>query len=161
MSEVFERASVSLILADYAVVDQLGKLQLVGGGLQIIGRDHAQGVSAAFALVVTMEFPPEVFNEQYAVEVVLEDVNGAPVDSSLLRTASRVQLGEWTMTFYREEYADHGRPYGGRVGGEIGHQRPQPPRPVRPAPPARPGRRPADQWADQPATPARQQGETS
>jgi len=56
-------------------------------------------------------------------------VNGAPVVSSVLRTASRVQLGEWTMSFYREEYADHGRPYGGRIGGELGHQRPQPPRP--------------------------------
>lgn len=58
-------------------------------------------------------------------------VNGAPVDTSVLRTASRVQLGEWTMSFYREEYADHGRPYGGRVGGELGHQRAQPPRPPR------------------------------
>ena len=50
---------------------------------------------------------------------------------ALLRTASRLQLGEWTMSFYREEYADHGRPYGGRVGGEIGHQRPQPSRGAR------------------------------
>ena len=41
---------------------------------------------------------------------------------------TRLQLGDWTMSFYREEYADHGRPYGGRVGGEIGHQRPQPAR---------------------------------
>jgi hypothetical protein len=57
-------------------------------------------------------------------------VNGAPVDRSVLRTASRVQLGEWTMSFYREEYADHGRPHGGRVGGELGHQRAQPPRPT-------------------------------
>ena len=40
MSEVFEQASVSLILADFAVADQLGKLQMVGGGLQLIGRDH-------------------------------------------------------------------------------------------------------------------------
>jgi hypothetical protein len=56
-------------------------------------------------------------------------VNGAPVVTSVLRTASRLQLGEWTLSFYREEYADHGRPYGGRVGGELGHQRPQPPRP--------------------------------
>jgi len=56
-------------------------------------------------------------------------VNGAPVASSVLRTASRVQLGDWTMSFYREEYADHGRPYGGRIGGELGHQRAQPPRP--------------------------------
>ena len=53
-------------------------------------------------------------------------VNGERVDRKLLRTASRVQVGPWTMTFYREEYADHGRPYGGRVGGEVGHQRPQP-----------------------------------
>ena len=35
------------------------------------------------------------------------------------------------MSFYREEYADHGRPYGGRIGGEIGHQRPQPARHLR------------------------------
>jgi hypothetical protein len=56
-------------------------------------------------------------------------VNGAPVVSSVLRTASRLQLGQWTLSFYREEYADHGRPYGGRIGGELGHQRPQPPRP--------------------------------
>jgi hypothetical protein len=55
-------------------------------------------------------------------------VNGRPVDAEVLRTASRVQLGGWTLTFYREEYADHGRPHGGRQGGEIGHQRPQPPR---------------------------------
>jgi hypothetical protein len=56
-------------------------------------------------------------------------VNGAPVDTALLRTASRIALGGWTMSFYREEFADHGRPYGGRAGGEIGRQRPQAPRP--------------------------------
>ncbi len=32
------------------------------------------------------------------------------------------------MSFFREEYADHGRPYGGRIGGELGHQRTQPSR---------------------------------
>ena len=58
-------------------------------------------------------------------------VNGAPVDRALLRTAARVDLGRWTLTYFREEFADHGRPYGGRVGGEIGHQRPQPERPQR------------------------------
>jgi hypothetical protein len=55
-------------------------------------------------------------------------VHGAPVDSAVLRTASRVQVGEWTLSFFREEYADHGRPYGGRIGGELGYQRPQPDR---------------------------------
>lgn len=56
-------------------------------------------------------------------------VNGEPVKQRILRTASRLELGDWTMSFYREEYADHGRPYGGRIGGELGHQKPQPARP--------------------------------
>ena len=55
-------------------------------------------------------------------------VNGAPQDRALLRNATRLELGEWTLSFSREEYADHGRPYGGRIGGELGHQRSQPPR---------------------------------
>jgi hypothetical protein len=55
-------------------------------------------------------------------------VNGAPVTEALLRTGSRIQVGDWTLSFYREEYADHGRPFGGRIGGELGHQRPQPSR---------------------------------
>jgi hypothetical protein len=56
-------------------------------------------------------------------------VDGAPVvTDGLLRTGRRVQLGSWTLTYVREEYADHGRPYGGRIGGELGRQRRQPPR---------------------------------
>jgi hypothetical protein len=55
-------------------------------------------------------------------------VNGEPVRQRILRTASRLEVGGWTLTYYREEYADHGRPYGGRIGGELGHQLPQPPR---------------------------------
>ncbi len=58
-------------------------------------------------------------------------VHGARVpDSQLLRTGARMELGGHTLGFYREEFADHGRPYGGRIGGEAGHQRPQPPRTV-------------------------------
>jgi hypothetical protein len=71
-----------------------------------------------------------------ADEYVLENcgpetrVHGAVVeDSAMLRTGARVDLGPYSLSFFREEYADHGRPYGGREGGEIGHQRSQPPRP--------------------------------
>ena len=55
-------------------------------------------------------------------------VNGAPVQEAVLRTGSRIELGGWTLLYAREEYADHGRPFAGRVGGELGRQRPQPPR---------------------------------
>ncbi len=43
----------------------------------------------------------------------------------VLRTGARVQIAGWKMAFFREEYADHGRPYGGRAGGEWAHQRTQ------------------------------------
>ncbi|MCW2847888.1 MAG: hypothetical protein JWR90_1862 [Marmoricola sp.] len=57
-------------------------------------------------------------------------VHGAVVeDSAILRTGARIDIGPHTLSFFREEYADHGRPFGGREGGEIGHQRSQPPRP--------------------------------
>ena len=53
-------------------------------------------------------------------------VHGAPVDTAILRTGSGIDLGRWKLSYFREEYADHGRPYGGRIGGELGRQRSQP-----------------------------------
>lgn len=46
-------------------------------------------------------------------------------DEYVLRSGARIEIGGWRLVFYREEYADHGRPYGGRNGGELAHQRPQ------------------------------------
>jgi predicted GNAT family acetyltransferase len=58
---------------------------------------------------------------------------GASATSSgrhaVLRTGAHFSAGPWRLIFLRDEFADHGRPYGGRVGGEAGHQRPQAPRP--------------------------------
>lgn len=53
-------------------------------------------------------------------------VNGVPVERRILRSGSRIELGSWTFAYWRAEYADHGRPYGGRIGGELGHQKSQP-----------------------------------
>ncbi|MEO5652460.1 MAG: FHA domain-containing protein [Marmoricola sp.] len=53
-------------------------------------------------------------------------VHGAVVHSfAVLRTGARIDVGAHQLSFYREEYADHGRPHGGRIGGEAGHQRSQ------------------------------------
>lgn len=51
------------------------------------------------------------------------------VRSEVLRTGARFTLGEWMLVFEREEYADHGRPFGGREGGEFSYQPRQPDRP--------------------------------
>jgi hypothetical protein len=68
--------------------------------------------------------------DEYVVHAVdgTVKVHGARTTEQLLRTGARVDVGDHTLVFRREEYADHGRPYGGRIGGELGHQRPQPPR---------------------------------
>ncbi len=54
---------------------------------------------------------------------------GASGRSEILRTGARFTAGDWTLVYSREEFADHGRPYGGRVGGEFSDQPPQPERP--------------------------------
>jgi hypothetical protein len=52
-------------------------------------------------------------------------VAGVRAQRSLLRTGVGVTVGTTQLTYFREEYADHGRPFGGRIGGELGHQRRQ------------------------------------
>lgn len=48
-----------------------------------------------------------------------------PSGGSVLRTGARLQMGQWCFAYFREEFADHGRPFGGRSGGEFAYQRPQ------------------------------------
>lgn len=50
-----------------------------------------------------------------------------------LRTGAQFTVGDWMLVFSREEFADHGRPYGGRNGGEGTHQGRQPGRPDYPS----------------------------
>jgi len=50
-------------------------------------------------------------------------------DGEVLRSGARFTLGEWTFVYLRDEHADHGRPFGGREGGEGARQPEQPPRP--------------------------------
>lgn len=52
-------------------------------------------------------------------------LRGQDAHERVLRTGARMVMGEWRIGFFREEYADHGRPHGGRIGGEMGHQKPQ------------------------------------
>ena len=57
----------------------------------------------------------------FAADAASSDASGRT-----LRTGARILLGPWRMVFFREEYADHGRPFGGRTAGEFSRvQRPQ------------------------------------
>ena len=50
-------------------------------------------------------------------------------EGHILRTGYQFDVGPHQLTYMREEYADHGRPYGGREGGEFSVQPQQGPRP--------------------------------
>lgn len=67
--------------------------------------------------------------DEYVLTHVAESgtstVAGIPAHGSLLRTGAGIMLSATRLSYFREEFADHGRPYGGRLGGEIGRQRPQ------------------------------------
>lgn len=70
--------------------------------------------------------------DEYRVREVA-DVHGgsaAQSDDRILRTGANIEAGSWDFTFHRDEFADHGRPYGGRMGGEGSDNRTQPPRPA-------------------------------
>lgn len=60
------------------------------------------------------------------VEKAQEEENRS---DEILRTGARFSLGPWQLVFVRDEFADHGRPFGGREGGEFSDQPVQPPRP--------------------------------
>ncbi|GAA3767363.1 hypothetical protein GCM10022240_19680 [Microbacterium kribbense] len=62
-----------------------------------------------------------------ARHVPLESLDGRP--GEILRSGARFVLGDWAFVFARDEFADHGRPFGGRQGGEGSHERTQPDRP--------------------------------
>lgn len=55
--------------------------------------------------------------------------SGGGERSEILRTGAQFTAGEWMLVFSRDEFADHGRPFGGREGGELDDQAAQPARP--------------------------------
>lgn len=55
--------------------------------------------------------------------------SGVPQLTAILRAGAHFTPGPWRVVYTRAEFADHGRPYGGRQGGEGEHQPRQPPRP--------------------------------
>lgn len=100
-------------------------------GVTRIGSDprcsvRLPGVDLVQAEVVWNQFDEYVFVQLSAK--VDSRINGELMGMHPLRTGDRIQMGDWTLSYVREEFADHGRPYGGRQGGEGAVQREQPPR---------------------------------
>lgn len=73
MSSVAETARVALVLADYAVADTVGKLNIIGGGWQVTALNPSSGMTTAISVVVSIGISPEHHNEDFSVELTLYD----------------------------------------------------------------------------------------
>jgi hypothetical protein len=69
-----------MLVADYAIADQAGKVNALGAGLTAVGINPGTGLTAGFALFVQVGVPPQFYNAECAVEIVLEDAGGALVE---------------------------------------------------------------------------------
>ncbi|MFD5213317.1 GNAT family N-acetyltransferase [Microbacterium sp. NPDC058345] len=66
--------------------------------------------------------------DEYVLEMVGKGDSSHGPDATL-RTGAQFTAGPWRLVYARDEFADHGRPYGGRNGGEGAHQKRQKERP--------------------------------
>jgi hypothetical protein len=81
VSNVSDVAAVQLLMADYAAIDQAGKLNIIGGGISVLSQVPGREVTNAIALVVSLSVPPTHYGQSCSLVVSLEragDVVSAP-----------------------------------------------------------------------------------
>lgn len=113
---------------DRTVFELTGDRAIIGSGT---GSDLVlEGADAVHATIVHDDRDEYVLTLHGAGEMnANSEVGPAGERSEILRTGARFTIGEWMLVFARDEFADHGRPYGGREGGELSDQPAQPQRP--------------------------------
>jgi len=79
MSEVADAAVVSVLLADFANADPANKLNVIGGGITMLGFDPNIGATRPHAVVARISFPPKFVGESPALELALEHDDGSLV----------------------------------------------------------------------------------
>lgn len=118
------------LLPEGAATVQQGEFLLHDGTTKVGSGDAADlqldGIDDFHAEIVHDEFDEYVFVQRS--DRGISTINGERMGRRPLRTGDRVELGPWMLSYFREEYADHGRPFGGRAGGEGAVQADQPPR---------------------------------
>lgn len=105
VSELSESATVRLQLADFASADPQNKINLIGGGLSLIGFNPQVGLSQPFALVVWVTVPAKFYDAEATVEIVLEDSGGGLVAlPAPVGAAQPLRIGQ-AVTFEKPNFA--------------------------------------------------------
>jgi hypothetical protein len=70
---IFSDCRVVVLLADYAVADSAGKLNILGTGFTITAVQPATGLTAAMYVVIMMDVPSKYVGQDFPVGVELQD----------------------------------------------------------------------------------------
>jgi hypothetical protein len=103
------------LLPDVTVIGSADSSDLVLPGLDAVHARIVHDDRDEYVLYVTG-------NEPHTQPMLLDD---RPNAGRILRTGALITLGSWRLAFFREEFADHGRPFGGRDGRKFPVQRQQ------------------------------------
>jgi hypothetical protein len=79
VSPLSDAATVNLLLADYAMADPTGKVNIIGGGVTIVGRLQDAQTTAPFSLGVWLSVPADYYGAECLVEIRLQDKAGTLV----------------------------------------------------------------------------------
>lgn len=107
MSAVSDAAVVRITIADYVANDASGKLNMIGGGLSVIGvptvKDATEATTtntAPFGIAVSVAVDPDHYGATCDVQIVLEDLDGHPVQ---LSAGGPMKDDDLTTVHVREE----------------------------------------------------------
>lgn len=107
MSEIAEKAQVSLFLADFAASDAVGKANVIGMGVSGLGFDPSQGVTSRFSVVAEVRIPSKLAPAEASIELALLNDAGevtsipGPVGFQPLRIA---QVSQFEQPFVQHGY---------------------------------------------------------
>lgn len=117
------------------VVDITKEITLIGSSQSAdVFLEHADANHAEIRHTDTDEYVLILYGEANTSSYPNTELpNG--LDGYMMRTGFSFTIGSKALTFARDEFADHGRPFGGRQGGEFSKQQQQEPRPGNNPPP--------------------------
>lgn len=82
---------VRILMADYAAIDQAGKLNITGGGISVVLKPSGPQ-PVPIALVVSLAVPPELYDTECDVKVALENSSGELVTMASHEGRQPVQI---------------------------------------------------------------------
>lgn len=80
MSDISESCTGTILMADFVIIDTVGKANIVGGGVSLLGFEPQSSTSTPFGIFVQLTaLIPATHDTGAAMEIILTDQDGQPV----------------------------------------------------------------------------------